>query len=216
MAQAFTGLPLHDLIGGPLMAAAEANNQMAVTQLRALLTVGFSAAPDTADETSEKVYKPVMVSIMLSRPALADAADQAAGPRLVNTQATLQIPLLSILPITALGLKRLKLAFDLEVLSAYSRRRTGNVRDEPPNHTSYRDPLRTGASDDGMLARVSHNQASKTDRSDDYRKSNDAHYHVECEAEQLALPDGLKILLQAFANAIGPTRMPMSMDERER
>ena len=41
MAQQFSGLPLEDLIGGPLSAAAKANNAMALTQTNFLLETCF-------------------------------------------------------------------------------------------------------------------------------------------------------------------------------
>ena len=41
MAEQFTGLPMKDLIGGPLSAAAEANNMMSVNQTRFLLATAF-------------------------------------------------------------------------------------------------------------------------------------------------------------------------------
>lgn len=41
MAQQFTGLPMEDLIGGPLNAAAKANAAMALTQTRFLIETCF-------------------------------------------------------------------------------------------------------------------------------------------------------------------------------
>ena len=42
MAQQFSGLPMGDLIGAPLMAAADANHKMAMTQVKFMLDTCFS------------------------------------------------------------------------------------------------------------------------------------------------------------------------------
>ena len=42
MAQQFTGLPMEDLIGGPLNASAKANAAMALTQTKFLLETCFN------------------------------------------------------------------------------------------------------------------------------------------------------------------------------
>lgn len=47
IAQQFTGLPMSDLIGGPLMAVSEANGNMAKKQTQFLFDTCFKASKDT-------------------------------------------------------------------------------------------------------------------------------------------------------------------------
>ncbi len=52
MAQQFTGLPMEDLIGGPLNASAKANAAMALTQTKFLLETCFNRSDEKAVQNS--------------------------------------------------------------------------------------------------------------------------------------------------------------------
>ena len=73
MSQQFSGLPMDSLIGGPLNAAADANGNMAVTQVKFMLGTCFtkvitpantSATPPTPEVTN---YNPIMINMSLTR-----------------------------------------------------------------------------------------------------------------------------------------------------
>lgn len=67
MAEQFTGLPMGDLIGAPLLAAAKANSAMAATQTKFLLDTCF--AKETTDDGKDH-YQPVLIKMTLSRGVL--------------------------------------------------------------------------------------------------------------------------------------------------
>ena len=68
MAEQFTGLPMQDLIGAPLRAAADANAMMAVTQTQFLLNTAFARTTDAT--TKLDTYAPIMIQMTLTRGVL--------------------------------------------------------------------------------------------------------------------------------------------------
>ena len=72
MSQQFSGLPMEDLIGGPLNAAAKANAAMALTQTKFLLETCFERIeiPATDKLPKQVNYKPVMIEMSLERGVL--------------------------------------------------------------------------------------------------------------------------------------------------
>jgi hypothetical protein len=73
LAQQFTGLPMNNLIGGPLMAAAQANNQMSITQTQMLRAMGFSTGKD---KQGNEVYEPIMLNMTMARNAVTEDASK--------------------------------------------------------------------------------------------------------------------------------------------
>lgn len=84
MSQQFSGLPMDSLIGGPLNAAANANGNMAVTQVKFMLDTCFTkettpgdpqAQPPKPDVTN---YKPIMINMSLTRQIITPVGASAA------------------------------------------------------------------------------------------------------------------------------------------
>lgn len=94
MAQQFTGLPMGSLIGAPLMAAAQANQQMALTQVDFLMSTCFTQVNDN----NCKAYKPVMIDMQLTRGVLSPGAKAGDPAQIQNVSTTISLPLLTILP----------------------------------------------------------------------------------------------------------------------
>ncbi|WP_443976556.1 DUF2589 domain-containing protein [Treponema succinifaciens] len=69
IAQQFTGLPMSDLIGGPLMAVSEANGNMAKKQTQFLFDTCFKASKD--NDTVE----PIMIKLNMTRAVLSFSDD---------------------------------------------------------------------------------------------------------------------------------------------
>ena len=86
MSQQFSGLPMEDLIGGPLNAVAKANASMSSVQAKFIL--------DTCFTVEQGVRIPVMVKMILSRASVDDTESQ---------DMVFQVPLISLLPIYPLG-----------------------------------------------------------------------------------------------------------------
>src|SRR5690606_15272242 len=119
MAQQFSGLPMRSLIGGPLTAAAQANSMMAVTQTNFMLDTCFNKTQD-GDNTS---LQPIMVTMQISRGVISqgEAAEGSAPPtNITNVTTSFDIPLLTLIPLNALGVTDVEVGFDMEVKSSYS------------------------------------------------------------------------------------------------
>lgn len=71
IAQQFTGLPIKALIGAPLMAAAEANGQMALEQVNFMLNSCFKGSAGTGGTSGKDVaaagYEPIMITLKLTQ-----------------------------------------------------------------------------------------------------------------------------------------------------
>lgn len=122
LAQQFSGLPMEDLIGGPLNAAAKANAAMALTQTRFLLETCFSCDAKT------KSYTPIMIEMSLERPALVSKDGKTFGMQTVKTQ--FNLPLLTVIPINSLGVDNVTIDFEMEVKSSYSETENTTKEDE--------------------------------------------------------------------------------------
>ena len=83
MAQQFSGLPMGALIGGPLQSAAQANSQMAMTQVEFLMTTCFNEVEKEEDDPNStttpkakikvKSFQPIMIDMTLSRSVVTPA-----------------------------------------------------------------------------------------------------------------------------------------------
>lgn len=98
MSQQFSGLPMEDLIGGPLNAVAKANASMSSVQAKFIL--------DTCFTVEQGVRTPVMVKMILSMASVDDTESQ---------DMVFQVPLISLLPIYPLGIDSVDVDFNMEV-----------------------------------------------------------------------------------------------------
>ncbi|VEB40611.1 Protein of uncharacterised function (DUF2589) [Chromobacterium violaceum] len=102
---------MQSLIGGPLQAAAQAQQSLAMTQTQAILETGFIRLVDRNGKLTG--YKPLTAAIELasSRPARRPAASAL----------TLKLPVLTLMHIPSLAIRSVDIAFDMEVKSSCSR-----------------------------------------------------------------------------------------------
>ena len=111
IAQQFTGLPMADLIGGPLMAVTEANSNMAKAQTKFLLETCFQIDKENSDN-----LKPIMIKLNLTRAVLSFDKDKKPDTAYVTT--TIELPILTIIPINSLGVDSASVNFEMEVKSS--------------------------------------------------------------------------------------------------
>lgn len=102
----FPGLPLSELIGGPLVAAIEAQARMAQSTADFINMIGF-VPPATPDG----VAQPRTASFAFTRP-VADGSDPS-GSRLEEVR--MDVPLLSIVKVPNLQLENVDITFDIGV-----------------------------------------------------------------------------------------------------
>jgi hypothetical protein len=218
MAQAFTGLPMRDLIGGPLMAATEANNQMVMTQTKYILDTGFNRiALDEKDPEKGYRYEPIMVNLVLKRPVIIEPGPDKDGkpqPPIIETVTSeVDVPIISLMPIPTLGVDEVDISFDMEVKSSYGSTQSSSQANELAAKSSFEAKLGYGPFSVSVKGSVSYNQSSKSSSETTHTASNSASYHVQVHAAQQPVPKGLSLILEAYAKNIGPFTLPNDKDQ---
>ncbi|WP_115718183.1 DUF2589 domain-containing protein [Gallaecimonas mangrovi] len=204
MAQQFTGLPMRSLIGGPLKAAAEANSMMAVTQTNFMLDTCFIKS--TSGETES--LTPIMVTMEITRGVISE--DDSGTATIQNVTTQFDIPLLTIIPLNALGVDNVQVDFEMEVKSSYSAETSQSSSESTSEQGSFAAKLGNGFFSVEVKGSVSHDSKSESASSNSYQKSNNAKYTVSVHAGQLQLPEGVTTIIQAFTNSISPITLGSS------
>ena len=210
MAQAFTGLPMRDLIGGPLMAATEANNQMVMTQTRYMLDTGFNRIEEEKDGKKTYRYDPIMVNMKLRRPVVSEDLDEKGNKKTVITtvESDVEVPILTLMPVPTLGVDKVNITFDMEVKSSYGSTETTSQDSKLAAQSSFEAKLGYGPFSLSVKGSVSYSQSSASSSEETRSASNSANYHVEVNASKQPMPKGLELILDAYAKNIGPFVVP--------
>ncbi|MDI1430030.1 MULTISPECIES: DUF2589 domain-containing protein [Polyangium] len=204
MAQQFTGLPMGDLIGAPLLAAAQANSMMAATQTKFLLDTAFSVS----GEGDKQTYKPVIITMELTRSALVAGEPGKSDPKILPVTTTFELPLLTIIPLNSLAVDDVDVSFNMEVKSSYSEATNNSTQESLAAASSFSTKFGFGVFSATVQGNVSYDKKTSSSRDTHYEKSNSAQYTVKVHAGQLPLPQGVNTIIQAFTNAITPITMP--------
>lgn len=201
MAQAFTGLPMESLIGGPLVSAAQAQKQLAEMSTRYILDTGFqrTVVKGSNGQPDREVLEQRDLEFKLSRPVVGPDGAQADPAQL-----QVLVPLLSCVPIQSLGVSSVSIAFDMEVKSAY----TNDVKQEASHKEDasmdVQGKANWGIASVAIKGSASYSASASRSQEESFRTSNDAHYHVEVQATQQPVPKGLQSLLDALTSNIQP------------
>ncbi len=207
MAAQFTGLPMADLIGGPLNAAAQANAAMALTQTKFLLDTCF-AMEGTAPNIQ---YKPIMIKMSLTRGIVIPAPEITVPPTppTINVFETkFDLPILCILPLNSLAVDSVDIKFEMEVKSSYGEELSKSTETKIAGETSFEAKFGYGPFSATVKGSASYESTDMSNFNSHYEKSNSAKYTVGVHAGQLPLPKGVDTIIGAFTNAIEPYEMP--------
>ncbi len=203
MAQQFTGLPMKSLIGGPLMAAAQANGAMGTEQVNFLMKTCFEPQ-GTTDDSKPQTLEPIMISLILERSVITPASDDTDAPNISKFSTTFDLPLLTILPLNSLAVDNVDISFTMEVKSSYSEDNTSSTDSQTKGKATMTGKAGWGPYSVSISGSLSHSQESKSSSAQHYQKSNSAEYQVKVHAGQLPLPPGVTTIIQAYSNNIQP------------
>ncbi|HEX4496100.1 MAG TPA: DUF2589 domain-containing protein [Thermoanaerobaculia bacterium] len=210
MAEQFTGLPMSDLIGGPLNAAATANGMMAATQTKFLLDTAFKYKKDS------ETYEPIMIKMTLIRGVLVPkAGDEPGDPEIKQFETTFDLPLLTILPLNSLAVDDVTIRFDMEVKSSYSEATSAKTEEKVATAGTFSAKFGYGPFSAEVTGSASYDSATANTRDTHYEKSNSAQYSVSVHAGQLPLPEGVKTIITAFAATIQPIILPKDAPKKD-
>jgi len=180
MAAEFGGLPMKDLIGGPLEAACDANVMLAKSTSDYINTVGFNQEDGTVRQVDFKFERPVL--------------NDEGLPTIEAVK--IQIPMLAIVPIPNLQVDNVDISFDMEVRSA-----TSSVEKED------KEAELTGSAQVGwgpFSASVEIRGKTSAHKENIRSSDNSAKYHVQVQASNADIPEGLSRVLDIMADAAEP------------
>lgn len=180
----FKGLPMESFIVGPLQAACTANAFMAQATADFIREVGFTRTTDG------KAHAPRMVDFSFERPGM-DEEGQAVID-LIN----IQVPMLAIVPIPALQVHDVHVVFDMEVKNTISHQTKGK------ESTSLDGQSGLGAA--FFKSNVQISGAVATTRENTRATDQSAKYHIEVNARNMGVPEGLARVLDMMNQAAVP------------
>jgi len=185
MSDQFGGLPMDQLIGGPLKAACSAQTLLAKASSDFIKDVGLNA--DTSGNMSART-----VDFSFNKPV------QGADGSTTMEKVDLQVPLLAIINTPALSVKEAEVRFTMEVKSSTSAKTTSDTKAELTAHAKY---------NAGLFSCDVTVHGSVANHSENSRKSdNSAKYDVKVIARDDGPPEGLMKVLDMLNDAIAPTQ----------
>ena len=202
VAQQFTGLPMADLIGGPLSAVSTANSQMALTQTKFLLDTCFEFKEE------DKSYKPIMIDMVLTRGVISYNND--GSTKIDSFDTKFSLPLLTIVPINSLGIDSTSIHFEMEVKSSSSETEEETSKTHKEGEVEVEGKVGWGPISVSIKGKASYSSDDSKTHDTHYENSNSAKYVVDVHASQLPLPKGVNTIIDAFSQNISPVQIPDS------
>jgi len=185
MSSQFGGLPMDQLIGGPLKAACNAQTLLAKASSDFIKDVGLNA--DSGGNMSART-----VDFSFNKPV----QDPDGTTKLEKVD--LQVPLLAIVNTPSLSVKEVDVNFTMEVKSSTSSKTTSDTKAELTAHAKY---------NAGLFSCDVTIHGSVANHSENSRKSdNSAKYDVKVVARDDGPPEGLMKVLDMLNDAIAPTQ----------
>jgi hypothetical protein len=193
MSDQFQGLPMGDLIGGPLNAAADAQVKLAQSTANFINRVGFST--DLTRSPPERKMR--YVDFEFERPKeLPGTGSPPGAPTVVAEKVKLTVPLLSIVPVPNLQVDTVDVTFDMEVKSSTSH------KDSQDLEVGWDAKIQAGYGP--ISASVEVNGKVATHQENTRSSDNSAKYHVAVHATNHGMPEGLQRVWDIMASSIGP------------
>ncbi|USX23655.1 DUF2589 domain-containing protein [Oxalobacteraceae bacterium OTU3REALA1] len=193
IASQFKGLPMGDLIGGPLTAACDAQVKLANATANFIKYIGFMP-PSESDPGGVGTTR--LAHFAFTRPV----ADPADASKTVEEAVTLDVPLLAIVKIPSLSITKVDITFDMEVKSSFS------AKESTDSKAAFSADAKFGW---GALSVSVHLEGSVASHKENTRSSdNSAKYHVQVLAEDGGMPEGLARVLDILQTSIQPRVAP--------
>lgn len=165
---------------------------------------------ETAKEAAENyryttAHQPIMINMTLTRGVI---SEEDGKVKVTPVSTRFDLPILTILPINNLGVESLDIHFEMQVSSSFSEKET--VTEDNSKKGSFKGggsasigwgPFKASAS---FKAKNSYSSKDSTSHDTHYEKKNSAKYELDINAGQIPIPDGIKIIIDAFSKSIEP------------
>lgn len=189
MASQFKGLPMGDLIGGPLKAACEAQQMLAASTATFIKKIGF--VQGTPDDPGE-VGSTRLANFGFKR----RAADPLDATKTIEEYVDLNVPFLAIVKVPNLSITKVDITFDMEVKSSFSAKESDDMSAKMTLDAGFHaGPFSVNVHVEGSVATHKENTRSS---------DNSAKYHVQVLAEDNGMPEGLARVLDILHSAVQP------------
>ncbi|EDR9710509.1 TPA: DUF2589 domain-containing protein [Salmonella enterica] len=182
IANQFNGLPINSLIGAPLMASCEAQEMMARSTAEFIERIGFE----------NKKVRNVKFQYIQKTPK----KDGNNKVTVKEEEMEISVPLLSIVNIPSLLVKKVDITFDMEVKSAMDEKSSSDTSAEAS----------AGGGLFGWGVKIKGNVS--THKESTRKTDNSAKYHIEVHAADEGMPEGLSRVLDILQTSIQPVPAP--------
>lgn len=182
----FTGLPMDSLIGAPLLAACDAQLKLANSTATFINTVGFEDKDKNKVRTIDFKYQ--------NKTPKYDDKGKITGYE--STDMVVQTPLLSIVKIPSLSITDLNITFDMEVKTSEEEKTSDDKSGTLESEASF-----------GFLcfkAKVNVKGSISSHKENSRKTDTSAKYHVELQAKDGGMTEGLSRVLDIIQNSITP------------
>lgn len=198
MGDQFRGLPMEVLIGGPLKAACDAQTMLANATAEFIDTVGLLHETTGTGESATTTTKTRTAKFIYTRPKEGAEPDKTTGI-IPSEIVELEVPMLAIVKVPALSVKKVDITFDMEVKSSFAE--TNKIGTKIDTETSI------GYKKFGFSSNVKINGSVSASKENTRSSDNSAKYHIAVLAEDDGMPEGLSRVLDMMQDAIAPKSM---------
>ena len=186
MSDQFKGLPMADLIGGPLTAVCEAQADLAKSTEKYIREIGLQEIGDDP----HKELKTRQVDFHFNKPV-----PSPDGTNITQAKIDISVPLLALVPVPALMIQDVEIEFNMEVKSSAKSKTEDKVEAGGSASVGF-GPF--SATMHGSVS--SHNQQTRA-------SDNSAKYNVKISAKQSDTPEGLHRVLDMLRDTIAPSKI---------
>ncbi len=190
MSDQFKGLPMGDLIGGPLNAACEAQVKLAQSTADFIKVIGFNA-PTSEDEYSGGTRTALF---RFKRPV--DGTTPGAQNPIMEEEVEINVPLLAIVKVPNLSITEVDVTFDMEVKSSFA------TKESSDSEATLDAEMSIGWGIFSAKAKIHGSVASHKEST--RASDNSAKYHVSVHAEDRGMPEGLARVLDILQTSCAP------------
>jgi hypothetical protein len=195
MSSQFKGLPMGDLIGGPLNAACDAQVKLAQATANFIKVIGF--LPPAADNKDPNAVGGTRTALFRFKRPVDNPTPGAGG--IAEEEVELEVPLLAIVKVPNLSIATVDVTFNMEVKSSYAQKESEDKKGE------FSADMSVGW---GIFSAKVHVAGSVATHKENTRTSdNSAKYYVAVHAEDKGMPEGLARVLDILQTACAPRRI---------
>ena len=210
MGDQFRGLPMGDLIGGPLVAACDAQVSLANATAEFIKVVGFlppetDAAGPPKHGDGKAVGNVRTVMFRFDRPSQSKVTDGQPAME----QVELEVPLLAVVKVPNLSINTVDVSFDMEVKHSEQSREATDSQRAVNSEASVGWGL--------FSAKVNISGSVSSHRENTRSTDQSAKYHVEVHASDNGRPEGMARVLDLIAQSIAPrsiTQLPAPVEQK--